>query len=1067
MQKAQLEQLLLQRLEPNTERVKQAVEILTKYAKQDASMSLLFEVMATCPDASVRQLAAIYLRKSVSKQWIKHNAEQQENYKALLLQRVVLESDRRVRGSVAEVASAIAKFLVPADQWPGLLQFLEQSAASANADHREVAMMMFEKLIEHVGDTLRQHFTQFSVLFGTGLNDPESLAVQVAALKALGMLVPYLHSIDELNLAAQHMPVIMGILLRAIESLGGCDDDTGVLIATFELLDDLLENPAPALAPHLNSILPALLKIAGARELDRAVRERAINFFYFASLRKPKMLAKAKAIPTIAEVLLQVLCEPEDKDETETSTHELAGQALNMMCLHMANKHIFPIIAQFVTQAIGHQDPMVRKAAVSALLIASEGCHEPLRANLGSVVPQVVQCGLDPHDEVREAVCITIGQFAENLQPEICDHYQQLLPALFSMLQADVGGNVQEKACYALHAFCEFLEEKILPYLAELLTQLVLITKNHQKREVQEMAVAAISSVVAAAKEKITPYAEDILEVMKVLMTQTEDAYLKLRARATETVGVLAVMLGRQHFEPIAQQFMDMALQGMQSEYPELREYTYGFFANMAEIFGPDFASMLETVIPFALVSLNNEDSFDAGDGDEEDVDSEDEDEDDTTRRVTVRTDLLDEKASAAAMIGNVAIAVGPAFAPYVDGCMEAMEKASNYIHPDVRSNVHESMASMMQCIYKTINPPKWTPGLAQFVGVHTTPVLPVEVRRHANTCLLSWLNALACEADRETVAKAAEAMASTLETFGPEVIATNADDLCSELVNLLKDKAPCQTGEDSDDEDTLGGEEDHDEVLMEVVMDLVVAFAKVAGAEFAPAFEHMFKPIIKFTRPANDAKDRMMSVGCIAEVIKALGTEAAVAPFLERTMQIATPALADADHEVRRNSVFCVGVVCSTAPTAMAAHYAEILQKIAPLFNDAQAEVVDNSCGAVARMIKAAPQAVPLAQVLPAFLGALPLKEDLEEVPAICETIVMLLEMGDGSVLAPHLQKVAEVLMASLIVEPAQLEGQLQLKVVQAVQMIANADPSAAAALNGFAPEDRAKLEASLSPTR
>ena len=45
---------------------------------------------------------------------------------------------------------------------------------------------------------------------------------------------------------------------------------------------------------------------------------------------------------------------------------------------------------------------------------------------------------------------------------------------------------------------------------------------------------------------------------------------------------------------------------------------------------------MLETVIPFALVSLNNEDSFDAGDGDEEDVDSEDEDEDDTTRRVAV-----------------------------------------------------------------------------------------------------------------------------------------------------------------------------------------------------------------------------------------------------------------------------------------------------------------------------------------------------------------------------------------------------------------------------------------------
>ena len=114
------------------------------------------------------------------------------------------------------------------------------------------------------------------------------------------MLVPYLHSAEELQLASQHMPVIMSILLRCIENLAGLDDDTGVsalhlslcsvlrlpagvdlrcrprstagadrrcwlqvLIATFELLDDLLENPAPALAAHLNSILPALLKIAG------------------------------------------------------------------------------------------------------------------------------------------------------------------------------------------------------------------------------------------------------------------------------------------------------------------------------------------------------------------------------------------------------------------------------------------------------------------------------------------------------------------------------------------------------------------------------------------------------------------------------------------------------------------------------------------------------------------------------------------------------------------------------------------------------------------------------------
>ena len=64
------------------------------------------------------------------------------------------------------------------------------------------------------------------------------------------------------------------------------------------------------------------------------------------------MLSKAKVITTICETLFRVLCEREDKEDSDTSTHELAGQAINMMCTHLANKFIFPIVAQFVSQAI-------------------------------------------------------------------------------------------------------------------------------------------------------------------------------------------------------------------------------------------------------------------------------------------------------------------------------------------------------------------------------------------------------------------------------------------------------------------------------------------------------------------------------------------------------------------------------------------------------------------------------------------------------------------------------------------------------------------------------------------
>ena len=34
---------------------------------------------------------------------------------------------------------------------------------------------------------------------------------------------------------------------------------------------------------------------------------------------------------------------------------------------------------------------------------------------------------------VREAACITIGQFAQYLQPEIISHYKEILPQIFTV----------------------------------------------------------------------------------------------------------------------------------------------------------------------------------------------------------------------------------------------------------------------------------------------------------------------------------------------------------------------------------------------------------------------------------------------------------------------------------------------------------------------------------------------------------------------------------------------------------------------------------------------------------
>ena len=75
---------------------------------------------------------------------------------------------------------------------------------------------------------------------------------------------------------------------------------------------------------------------------------------------------------------------------------------------------------------------------------------------------QVVVRGLqDPEAMVRGVSAFALGQLAEYCQPDINEHYKELLPGVFHVMH-DPMPQVQQQACYALDAFCENLG-KVLP----------------------------------------------------------------------------------------------------------------------------------------------------------------------------------------------------------------------------------------------------------------------------------------------------------------------------------------------------------------------------------------------------------------------------------------------------------------------------------------------------------------------------------------------------------------------------------------------------------------------------
>lgn len=170
MERAQLEQLLLQRLEPDTQRVKEADQLVTKFSKQPAALPVLFDVMSSSQHYTVRQQVlsqrpaltsclrpGSLLPCTSSGLWLSHGYVTMLRCRKSSRPSSSSESFRRltdgnqpthlltpghsscsVRGSIAEVCSELAKFLVPSNQWPALMQFLDSSSRDGNADHREV-----------------------------------------------------------------------------------------------------------------------------------------------------------------------------------------------------------------------------------------------------------------------------------------------------------------------------------------------------------------------------------------------------------------------------------------------------------------------------------------------------------------------------------------------------------------------------------------------------------------------------------------------------------------------------------------------------------------------------------------------------------------------------------------------------------------------------------------------------------------------------------------------------------------------------------------------------------------
>ncbi|KAF5813829.1 putative importin-beta domain, importin beta family [Helianthus annuus] len=1004
-----LELLLIQFLMPDNDARRQAEDQIKRLAKDPQVVPALIHHLRTAKTPNVRQLAAVLLRKKITGHWAKLPPQLRQLVKQSLIESITMEHSPPVRRASANVVSIIAKYAVPGGEWPDLLPFLFQCSQSPQEDHREVALILFSSLTETIGDSFRPYFADLQALLLKCLQDETSNNVRVAALKAVGSFIEFTHDAAEVIKFREFIPSILNVSRQCIAS-----GDEDVAIIAFEIFDELIESPAPLLGDSVKAIVQFSLEVCSSPNLDSSTRHQAIQIISWLAKYKSSSLKKHSLIIPILQVLCPLLTESANREEgdDDLAPDRAAAEVLDTMSLKLP-KHVFPPVFEFASLSSQSVDPKFREASVTVLGVVSEGCLELMKEKLGPVLHIVLGGLRDPEQVVRGASSFALGQFAEYLQPEIISHYESVLPCILNAIE-DSSDDVKEKSYYALAAFCENMGEEILPFLDSLMGKLFAALQT-SKRMLQETCMSAIGSVASAAEQAFLPYAECVLELMKNFMVLTSDEDLRSRARATELVGIVAMVVGRARMEPILPPFIEAAISGYGLEYSELREYTHGFFSNVAEILEDGMVQYLPHVVPLAFASCNLDDGsavdIDDSDDDNENVNgfggvsSDDEAHDEPRmRNISIRTGVLDEKAAATQALGLFALHTKSAYAPYLEESLRIMVKHSSYFHEDVRLQAITGLKNILIAAHAVFQ--------VQNDGA-------AKAREIFESVMNIYIKTMNEDDDKEVVAQACMSVADIIKDFGYVAIEPYMPRLVESTLVLLKQESVCQQIEsdsDIDDDDT-----EHDEVLMDAVSDLLPAFAKAMGTHFAPIFATLFDPLMKFAKGSRPAQDRTMVVACLAEVAQDMG--APIAAYVDAIMPLVLKELASSSETNRRNAAFCVGELCKNGGTSSLKYFGDVLRGLYPLFGESEPDdaVKDNAAGAVARMIMAHQDSVPLNQVLPVFVKGLPLKEDHEESMPVYSCICNLVLSSNQQIapLVPDLVNVFAQVAASPLETP------------------------------------------------
>ncbi|EIW80155.1 ARM repeat-containing protein [Coniophora puteana RWD-64-598 SS2] len=675
----------------------------------------------------------------------------------LLLHSLSHEASDSVRRKAVDTVTDLANNAMARGRpWHALQAQTFSMAQADRAGYRECAYRVFGGCPNLVMDL--QTDAVLSV-FQKGLQDGESTEVRHAALEAC---VSYLSASD-----AHQLSQSLSLLYPMLDTLPALPD--AQLKLFLNTLIPLASSHPSLFAPHLPNLLaymralimpavdsgptPTVSKpfpgsarrrgsaftfppeghVSSPDEGDEdeedkdAVRKAALELMVSLSEAKPAMVRRTdgwtlalvraclEGMGELPEDGTEAWLEADPADETDEAYPHAYEQALDRLACALGGKAVLPPAFQYIPSMLADYDWRLRHAGLMAIAAIAEGTSKVMQNELGKVVELVTPMFKDAHPRVRYAACQCVGQLCTDLEEIIQERYhEQLFSALIPTLEAPEP-RVHAHAAAALINFCEGVaHDTLVPYLDPIVERLLKLLDPHGeqgqrvKRYVQEQVITSLAMVADASEATFAKHYASIMPLLlNVLRNANSPEYHKIRVKAMECAGLIAIAVGRDVFRPDASTLIELLIkiQGGPHDPNDtlLANYLIATWAKICQAMGPDFEPYLPVVMPPLLNAANAKADVSVY-ADEDDENGYEEREGWETinmdgRIVGIRTSTIEEKCQAFETLLIYAATLDGRFAPYLTQALElALPALRFYFHEGVREAACRLIPTLFSC---------------------------------------------------------------------------------------------------------------------------------------------------------------------------------------------------------------------------------------------------------------------------------------------------------------------------------------------------------------------------------